>query len=94
MMDSDETFSSTLETSEDDSQMEIDVMKEEDEEIVSEDHAYEVLTTEKVVEHMVDSIKEVMDTLVEVSQQKLKINFTVCTSPHNAYKDFILLFSR
>lgn len=72
-MDSDEdTFdndnnvdSGNVSSGDDDFAMEVDINNSRERQSEPEDYPFEVLTTEQIVQHMVDSIKEV-NTVVEV----------------------------
>lgn len=70
-MDSDDdTFdnvdSGNVSSGEDDFPMEVDMNTAKDRQNEPEDYPFEVLTTEEIVQHMVDCIREV-NTVVEVS---------------------------
>lgn len=70
-MDSDDdTFdnvdSGNVSSGEDDFPMEVDMSCSKERQSEPEDYPFEVLTTEEIVQHMVDCIKEV-NTVVEVS---------------------------
>lgn len=70
-MDSDDdTFdnndSGNVSSGDDDFPMEVDMNCAKERQTEPEDYPYEVLTTEEIVQHMVDCIKEV-NTVVEVS---------------------------
>lgn len=74
-MDSDDdTFdnvdSGNVSSGDDDFPMEVDMNCTKERQSEPEDYPYEVLTTEEIVQHMVDCIKEV-NTVVEVSAIKL-----------------------
>lgn len=73
-MDSDDdTFdnvdSGNVSSGEDDFPMEVDMSCSKERQSEPEDYPFEVLTTEEIVQHMVDCIKEV-NTVVEVSKPK------------------------
>lgn len=74
-MDSDDdTFdnvdSGNVSSGEDDFPMEVDMNTTKDRQNEPEDYPFEVLTTEEIVQHMVDCIREV-NTVVEVSSYAL-----------------------
>lgn len=79
-MDSDEdTFdndnnvdSGNVSSGDDDFAMEVDINNSRERQSEPEDYPFEVLTTEQIVQHMVDSIKEV-NTVVEVSYYQFYI---------------------
>ena len=75
-MDSDEdTFdnvdSGNVSSGDDDFPMEVDMVCSKERQSEPEDYPFEVLTTEEIVQHMVDCIKEV-NTVVEVSSNRNK----------------------
>ena len=70
-MDSDdESFdnvdSGNVSSGDDDFAMDVDINNPKDRQAEPDDYPYEVLTTEEIVQHMVDCIKDV-NTVVEVS---------------------------
>lgn len=79
-MESDEdTFdnnvdSGNVSSDDDDFGMEVDINNSKERQSEPEVYPFEVLTTEQIVQHMVDSIKEV-NTVVEVSISLLAVTF-------------------
>lgn len=78
-MDSDDdTFdnmnvdSGNVSSGDDDFAMEVDMHNNKERQTELDDYIYEVLTTDQIVQHMVDSIKDV-NTVVEVSDN-LKVS--------------------
>lgn len=64
--DNDNVDSGNVSSGDDDFGMEVDAGQNKERAAEPEDYPFEVLTTEQIVQHMVDSIKEV-NTVVEVS---------------------------
>lgn len=65
--DNDNIDSGNVSSGDDDFGMEVDVANHKERgQVEAEDYPFEVLTTEQIVQHMVDSIKEV-NNVVEVS---------------------------
>lgn len=88
-MDSDDdTFdnvdSGNVSSGDDDFPMEVDMSCTKERQSEPEDYPYEVLTTEEIVQHMVDCIKEV-NTVVEVSEKMMTQTVVKIEEKSNAW---------
>lgn len=64
-LDNDNADSGNVSSGDEDFAMEVDINSSRERQADNDDYPYEVLTTEQIVQHMVDCIKEV-NTVVEV----------------------------
>lgn len=64
--DNENVDSGNVSSGDDDFAMEVDLHNNKERQTELDDYIYEVLTTDQIVQHMVDSIKDV-NTVVEVS---------------------------
>uniref|UniRef100_A0A1L8DSV2 RBR-type E3 ubiquitin transferase n=1 Tax=Nyssomyia neivai TaxID=330878 RepID=A0A1L8DSV2_9DIPT len=70
--DNDNVDSGNVSSGDDDFAMEVDMNSSKDRQSEQEDYPYEVLTTEEIVQHMVDCIRDV-NTVVEISGTTTRI---------------------
>lgn len=69
--DNENVDSGNVSSGDDDFAMEVDLHNNKERQTELDDYIYEVLTTDQIVQHMVDSIKDV-NTVVEVSVNSQK----------------------
>lgn len=84
-MDSDDEFenddnvdSGNVSSGDDDFGMEVDIQNSKERQADAEEYPYDVLTTDEIVQHMTDCIKEV-NTVVQVNILERKNTITILT---------------